>query len=370
MFVYVLSLAVFAQGMSEFMLSGLVPGIARDLSVSVAAAAGLTSAYAIGMVTGAPVMAALSARWPRRRALAVFLVVFVAVHVVGALTADFAVLFGSRVVAAVANAGFLAVAMSAASTVAGPGRRARATATLLAGVTLACVFGVPGGALLGQLFGWRSAFWTVTLLSLPALALVLRAAPAEPDGRNVVVREEFRALRSWPVWHALVLAALVNGATFATFAYLAVVAPAGWAPVLLAAFGAGAFVGVTVAGRVGLLVALPSVWLVLAVTSTHAVALFVLTVAAGALSFGVGSALVVRVLAAAAEAPSLGGSFATVGLNIGAVLGPLLAGVVTEATGDFRHTMVLSAALSSVALVLLPLRRRQADDLRIVQSGR
>jgi DHA1 family chloramphenicol resistance protein-like MFS transporter len=140
LFVYVLSLAVFAQGTSEFMLSGLVPALARELSVGVAAAASLTSAYAIGMVVGAPVMAALSARWPRRRALAMFLVAFVAVHVVGALTNDFAVLFGTRIVAAVTNAGFLAVAMS---TVAGT---TRGTSILIGGVTLSCVVGVPGGA--------------------------------------------------------------------------------------------------------------------------------------------------------------------------------------------------------------------------------
>lgn len=89
LFVYVLSLAVFAQGTSEFMLAGLVPGIAHDMSVSVAAAASLTSAYAIGMIVGAPPMAALSARWPRRRALAGFLAAFIVVHVIGAVTASF-----------------------------------------------------------------------------------------------------------------------------------------------------------------------------------------------------------------------------------------------------------------------------------------
>ncbi len=370
LFVYVLSLAVFAQGTSEFMLSGLVPGIAADLSVGVAAAASLTSAYAIGMVAGAPVMAALSARWPRRRALAVFLVAFVAAHVVGAVTRDFAVLFGTRVVAAVANAGFLAVAMSVAAAVAGPARQARATAVLLAGVTLACVAGVPGGALLGQLSGWRSAFWAVAGLSLPALFLVLRSAPVEPDGRNVLVRKEFRVLRYWPVWHALVMAALVNGATFATFAYLAVVAtaiPSGAVPALLAAFGAGAFVGVTVLGSrlLPVLFALPAGWLLLSVASTHPVALFAMTVVLGALSFGAGSALVNRVLSVAVDAPSLGGSFATVALNVGAVVGPLLAGAV-----DYRHAMVLSAGLTAAALVLLPFRGREPDDLRVVQSGR
>lgn len=363
MFVYVLSLAVFAQGMSEFMLSGLVPGLARDLSVGVAAAASLTSAYAIGMVVGAPVMAALSARWPRRRALAVFLVAFIAVHVVGALTDDFAVLFGSRVVAAVANAGFLAVAMSVASTMVSP---ERATATLIAGVTLACVVGVPGGALLGELFGWRSAFWAVAGLSLPALVFVFRSSPAEPAGWNVVVRKEFRVLRARPVWHALLLATLVNGATFATFAYLAVVSTAVPAVVVLAAFGAGAFCGVIVAGRFGHLfffglLVLPAGWLVLAV-STHPIAFVAMTVVQGALSFGVGSALVARVLAAAPDAPTLGGSFATVALNMGAAFGPLLAGVTDP--------MVVSAALALVALVLLPLRGREPDDSRVVQSGR
>jgi DHA1 family chloramphenicol resistance protein-like MFS transporter len=372
LFVYALSLAVFAQGMSEFMLSGLVPDIARDLSVGVAAAANLTSAYAIGMVVGAPVMAALSARWPRRRALVAFLVAFVAAHAIGAVTRDFTVLFCTRIVAAVANAGFLAVAMSAASTVAGPDRQHRATATLLGGVTLACVAGVPGGALLGQFFGWRSAFWAVALLSLPALLFVFRSAPAEPAGlRDVAVRKEFRALRGPGVWRTLVLAALVNGATFATFAYLAVVAtevaglPAGAVPGLLAAFGVGAFVGVTASGRLPLrhaLLALPVGWAALAMTSTNAVALFAMTMILGALSFGVGSALVSRVLTVATEAPTLGGSFATVALNVGAVVGPILAGAV--------NAVWLSAALSALALVLLPFLGREPHDLRVIQSGR
>ncbi|MBI0381889.1 MFS transporter, partial [Streptomyces albiflaviniger] len=190
-FLYVLALAVFAQGTSEFMLSGLVPGIARGLSVSVGAAASLTSAYAIGMIVGAPVMAALSARWPRRRALAGFLAAFVVVHVIGAVTTEFAVLFGTRVIAAIVNAGFLAVAMSTATALVPAEQRGRATAVLLSGVTLSCVAGVPAGALLGDWSGWRSAFWAVAALCLPALALVFRQAPADAaDRAGVSVRRE------------------------------------------------------------------------------------------------------------------------------------------------------------------------------------
>lgn len=374
LFVYVLGLAVFAQGTSEFMLSGLVPGIARDLSVSVGAAASLTSAYAIGMIVGAPVMAALSARWPRRRALAGFLTTFVFVHVIGAVATDFAVLFGTRIVAAIVNAGFLAVAMGVATARVTPARQARATAVLLSGVTLSCVVGVPAGALLGNWAGWRSAFWAVAVLCLPALALVFRSAPVDAARRHdVAVRREVRALKSRSVQLALTLAAVVNGATFATFAYLAVIAtdvthlPAGAVPGLLAAFGVGAFIGVNAAGRMAdgqlrqgvilALGALPVGWAVLAMTSTQTAPLFIVTIIQGGLSFGVGSTLVNRVMHVASDAPSLNGAFATVGLNAGAFLGPLLAGAATGVTGDNRDAVWVSAALAAMAIALIAASR-------------
>lgn len=370
LFVYVLGLAVFAQGTSEFMASGLVPGISGDLSVPVGAAAALTSAYAVGMIIGAPAMAVLSARWPRRRALAGFLAAFVVVHVVGALTTSFPVLFGTRIVAAVVNAGFLAVAMPVAAALAPPGKQARATAVLLAGVTLSCVAGVPAGAVLGDLAGWRSAFWAVAALCLPALVLVFRSAPADAAGhREVSLRQETRELKTRSVRLAMILAALVNGATFATFAYLAVIAtdvarlPDGAVSGLLAAFGVGAFIGVTIAGRAGdgelrrglvfALCALPLGWAVLAATSVQPVALFVVTTVQGGLSFGCGSALVARVMYVAPGAPTLGGSFATVALNVGAFLGPVLAGFVTETTEDYRHAIWISAAIAVVPLLAI-----------------
>ncbi|WP_394361238.1 Cmx/CmrA family chloramphenicol efflux MFS transporter [Amycolatopsis sp. SB7-3] len=375
LFVYVLGLAVFAQGTSEFMASGLVPGIAGELSVPVGAAAALTSAYAVGMIVGAPAMAVLSARWPRRRALAGFLAAFVVVHVIGAVTTSFPLLFGTRVVAAVVNAGFLAVAMPVATALAPQGKQARATAILLAGITLSCVAGVPAGAVLGDLAGWRSAFWAVAALCLPALVLVFRSAPtgaATPP--EVSIKREARELKTPPVRQAMLLAALVNGATFATFAFLAVIAtdvarlPGGAVSGLLAAFGVGAFLGVTVAGRTGdgelrrglvlALCALPVGWAALAVTGAQPIALFVLATVQGGLSFGCGSALVARVMHVTPGAPTLGGSFATVALNVGAFLGPVLAGFVTESTADYRYAIWISAA---IALVPLPFVLRKAS---------
>ncbi|MET8507502.1 MFS transporter [Streptomyces sp. NPDC004787] len=359
LFLHVLALAVFAQGTSEFMLSGLVPDLARDLGVSPAAAAGLTAAYAAGMIIGAPLMAAVGARLPRRPALAGFLAAFVLVHVLGALTTDFAVLFATRAVAAVMNAGFLALALPHAVSLVPEARRPRATALLLSGVTLACVVGVPAGAVLGAAYGWRAAFWAVALLCLPALLMLLRRPAPGHDGdsagpADVSLRHELTALRSAPLRATLTLAALVNGATFAGFAFLAVIAtdtaglPPFAVPGLLAAFGTGAFLGVTAAGRTTLrlplaLAALPAGWALIAALGAYPLPLFLLAAAQGALSFALGTTLVSRTLHLAPDAPSLSGAFATVALNTGAFAGPLLAAATTT-------PLWTSTALALVAL--------------------
>ncbi|MEQ4716626.1 Cmx/CmrA family chloramphenicol efflux MFS transporter [Nonomuraea sp. B19D2] len=365
--VYLLGLAVFAQGTSEFMLSGLIPGIARDLQVSIPAAGLLTSAFAVGMVVGAPLMAVLSLRWSRRFALLAFLVTFLVVHVVGAVTTSYAVLLGTRVIAALANAGFLAVAMATAIALAPPDAKGRATSVLLGGVTIACVAGVPGGALLGEVWGWRSAFWAVAVALIPAIVAVLRSVPSgAPGPTGPRARGELRALRRPRLLVLLVLAALVNGGTFCTFTYLAPLLTgdtgigSSWMPLMLALFGLGSFAGVTVSGRVAdrrpirLLVicgpALAAGWAVFALTAGAPVPAVVLVFVQGTLSFAVGSTLISQVLYAATGAPTLAGGFATAALNVGATLGPWLGGVTIGARLGLRSPLWVSALLVAAAL--------------------
>ncbi|MFJ9616758.1 Cmx/CmrA family chloramphenicol efflux MFS transporter [Streptomyces noursei] len=368
---YMLALAVFAQGTSEFMLSGLIPDIAADLQVSIPAAGALTSAFAVGMVVGAPLMALLSRRWPRRRALLVFLVAFLLVHVVGAVTTDFGVLLATRVVAALANAGFLAVALATAAAMAAPGATGRATSVLLGGTTLACIVGVPAGAVLGQEWGWRSAFWAVAAVSVPAVIAIMASVPGGPAGAGAGARGaggELRALRRPRLLVALLLGALVNGATFCTFTYLAPLVTgvtgfgAAGVPVVLALFGLGSFVGVTAGGRLAdrrprpLLAvgggALLVGWVVFALTAGNAVATVVLVLVQGTLSFAVGSTLIAQVLYAAVEAPTLGGGFATAALNVGAAAGPWWGGVALAAGFGYRAPLWVSALLVAVALAV------------------
>lgn len=373
---YLLALAVFAMGTSEFMLAGLVPDIATSLDVSVGSAGLLTSAFAVGMIVGAPVMAAFARRWSARTALLGCVVIFALCHVAAATTPSFSVLFTTRVLAAVANAGFLAVALSTATGLVAPNQKGRALAVLLSGTTIATVAGVPAGALLGTAMGWRATFWAVALLCVPAAVGILtgirtrtESAP-EGSGAGTSLVFELAQLRTARLLVAMLLGALVNGGTFAAFTFLApvVTVTAGldevWVPLTLVLFGIGSFVGVTTAGRLSdqhprliLGVASPFLllgWLALALVGTHPALLLVLVFVQGVLAFAVGSTLIARVLYAASEAPTLAGSYATAALNIGAAAGPAIAAVVLWGFGDLGPVWVACALTAIALLILLP----------------
>ncbi|MFF9789465.1 MFS transporter [Streptomyces bacillaris] len=430
--VYVLGLAVFAQGTSEFMLSGLVSAIAADLDVSLSAAGLLTSAFAVGMVLGAPLMALFSRTWPRRRALLLFLAVFIAVHIVGALTPGYGVLLAARFVGALANAGFWAVALAAAVSMVPDRLRGRATAVVVGGVTIACVVGVPAGAVLGERWGWRAAFLAVAVVSLPALWAITRSVPGGvPGGRGrdrgrgggtapvadargtasagqepeeapapartpapaptsapvpTPVRDELRLLLTVPHLRSTLLTmALVQGATFCAFSYLEPLLTrttgltTTWVPVALALFGAGAFLGVGAAGRYAErrptafitygMTALALGWSTLALTAGRPVAALVLIPLLGMLAFGTGTALITRVLGLAGRSSTLAGAFGTSAFNLGAAVGPWAGGLALEAGGGYRAPVWVSAALMVLALLTEGARRLRRVRSRERASG-
>ena len=368
----VLACAVFAQATSEFMLAGLVAEIAAEFGVPLAVAGGLTSAFAVGMVLGAPLMALGARRLPPRIALSAFLSMFVAAHILGALTSAFTVLLVTRVLAAFANAGFLAVALAVAVRSVPPERTARATAMLLSGTTLALIVGVPVGALIGQLAGWRATFWVVSALAALAMTVIpIVAMPSPPAGPGRSVAAEFAVLRRPALVLTLLVAVLVNAGTFSVYTYLGPLltgagdAPSGVVPIALAVFGIGAFVGVTVAARIadahyrGLVVAggaaLLAGWVAMGLVSSVATLVVVLAGVMGLVAFAVGSGVIGRSLALAPDAPTLGGSFTTAALNIGAAVGPLAGGaaLATSRTGPvWIAAVTVAVAAIPAALVV------------------
>ncbi|MFE6866694.1 Cmx/CmrA family chloramphenicol efflux MFS transporter [Kitasatospora sp. NPDC057692] len=374
---YLLAVAVFAMGTSEFMLAGLLPDIASDLGVTIGAAGSLSSAFAAGMVVGAPLTAVLARTLPGRRGLLGALALFTAAHAAGAVAPDLPVLLATRVVAALAAAGFLAVALSTAAALVPADRKGRALAVLLSGTTVATVAGVPAGAALGSALGWRAVFWAVAALCLPAALGVLTGVPAGPApgdaAERPAVRAEFGRLANPRLAAVMLLAALVNAATFAGFGYLApvVTGTAGldpsWVPAVLALFGAGSFAGITAAGRLsdrypGRVLAVGGAllligWFGLALLADRPAALLPLVFAQGALSFAVGATLITRVLYEAAGAPTLAGACATAALNLGAAAGPLAGAAVLGTAAGERGPFWLGGLLVAAALLLAALLR-------------
>ncbi|WP_416566286.1 Cmx/CmrA family chloramphenicol efflux MFS transporter [Nocardia testacea] len=370
--VFVLAVAVFAQGTSEFMVSGLLAQIAADVGVSLGAAGLLTALFAAGMVVEAPVMAMAAGRLPVRYSVTAFLGLFRAAHVVGAAATGFAVLLVTRVVAAVANAGFLTIVLATLPRLVGPAVLGRATSVVVSGVTVACIAGVPAGTLLGQIWGWRSAFWAVAVISAAALVPVWIMLGdvcdrVTPDGQARSMRREWSVLRQWPVLIAVVAGVLVNAATFAGFTYLGTITTgiAGgdrWVPVVLALVGVGSFLRVMVTGRyndrhqrriilVGT-VLLVGVWLLAAVTAHALTGVLVMSMVAGAVAFGVGSTLITTIVQTATPlAPRIAGALATTALNIGAVLGPAAAGLLLDRTDHPTTALWCSAAAFTTAAV-------------------
>ncbi|WP_328540882.1 Cmx/CmrA family chloramphenicol efflux MFS transporter [Streptomyces sp. NBC_00344] len=385
--VHILGLAVFALGTSEFMLSGLLPDIADDMNVSIPRAGLLISAFAIGMVVGAPLLAVATLRLPRRTTLIALITVFGLGQVAGALAPDYPLLFASRVVSAFACAGFWAVGAAVAIAMVPVNARARAMAVMIGGLSIANVLGVPAGAFLGENLGWRSAFWSVGAASAIALVGVATLIPRIPlPAVKPRLRSELAIYRDRQVWLSVVITALAAGAVFCAFSYLAPLLTdvaglsAGWVPAVLALFGAGALVGTTIGGRVadahlfGVLltgIAASAVFLVaLALLAHSPVATVILSFLLGTSAFYTAPALNARMFNVAGAAPTLAGATTTAAFNLGNAGGPWLGGLVISAGFGFASTAWAGAAMAAVAIaaVTVSLRLQKSRSRLVARS--
>ncbi|TLS41278.1 MFS transporter [Streptomyces montanus] len=384
--VYVLGLSVFALGTSEFMLSGLLPAIADDMNVSIPRAGLLISAFAIGMVVGAPLLAVATLRLPRRTTLISLITIFGLGQIAGALAPTYAVLFASRVISALACAGFWAVGAAVAIAMVPVNARARALAVMIGGLSIANVLGVPAGAFLGEHLGWRSAFWAVAAASAIALVGVVTLIPAipVPDEKPQLGRE-LRIYRDPQTWLTISLIAFAAGGVFCTFSYLAPLLTdvaglaEGWVPTVLALFGIGALIGTTIGGRIadahlfGVLLSGISASTVLLITlalfGQYAFVAVALSLLLGVSAFYTAPALNARMFNVAGAAPTLAGATTTAAFNLGNTGGPWLGGAVIDAGFGYASTAwagaVLMVTAGAATLVSLRLHRRTASRVVI-----
>jgi DHA1 family chloramphenicol resistance protein-like MFS transporter len=379
------------------MLAGLLPEMAADLGVSIPDAGLLISAFAVGMLVGAPVLAVVTLRWSRRTALLVFLALFALTHVAGALTPNYGVLLVTRVVGAFVYAGFWAVAAVTAVGLVPVTSRARAMSVVTGGLTIATIVGLPAGTVIGQHLGWRAAFWAVAVLSVCAMAGVLATIPpGRPEShRTPRISAELRAMVNPRLWLSYATTALVTAAILVIFSYYAPLLteetglPPGAVPAVLALYGVGSLIGITIGGRNADALPFPTLAVSISGLTAMSVVLAVWTqvpviaIAAifllGGFGFAANPALNARVFSLAGEAPTLATAVNFSSFNVGITIGPWIGGLAINAGAGYHVLGWLAAvlgllALGTVALAAqLPLpvaQRPRPVDTTVVPTGR
>lgn len=373
-----LLLVVFALTTGEFVIAGILPDVAGDLSVSIPSAGLLVTAYALGMIVGGPVVTLLTARVARKPLLVGLIAVAVVGNVGSAVAPNYALLLLSRSVAGLVVATFFAVAITTAVSMAPAGKQASTVAKLTLGMNLGIILGAPVGTLIGQSLGWQATFVAVAAVSFAGLLLVRRFVPTGPAMATGSVLGELRVFTGRDVQLAIALTAVGNVGIVTVFTYLAPLLTqvsgfsAGAIPVLLLVYGAGAVLGNFLGGWLsdqalmpslaGLLAVLAAVlglfWLVSGLQVLAAVLTFVI----GVLAFAVIPGMQTRVVSSASAAPTLAVAVNASGFQLAAAVAGWLGGQVVTAGLGLRSIYLVGALLTGAGLVvaLSILRRDRA----------
>ncbi|MFF3888078.1 MFS transporter [Streptomyces sp. NPDC001914] len=376
-----LAVGAFGIGTTEFAMMGLLPDVAGDLHISIPSAGHLVSAYALGVVIGAPLLAAATARMPRRTVLIALMGLFVAGNALSALAPDENWLLAARFLSGLPHGAFFGVGAVVATGLVAPERKARSVSLMFLGLTVANIAGVPAATLVGQHLGWRATFLGVSAIGLAAIAslyLLIPRTPGHTPGGGL--RGELAALRPLPVWLALGTTVAGFAALFSAYSYITpmLTDAAGYAEgsvtLLLALFGVGATVGNLLGGRLadhamrrtlfgGLasLVAVLAAFPVLMRTEWSAALAVVLL---GTAAFVTGSPLQLMVMEKAAAAPSLASSANQAAFNLANAGGAWIGGLALAAGFGATAPAVAGAGLAvlgtGVAGVAYAVDRRRA----------
>lgn len=364
-----LAVGAFGIGTTEFVMMGLLPEVANDLDISIPTAGHLVSAYALGVVIGAPLLAAVTARMPRRTVLIGLMALFVAGNALSAFAPTYDWLVAARFLSGLPHGAFFGVGAVVATSMVAPERKARSVSLMFLGLTMANVAGVPVATLMGQHLGWRATFLgvsTIGLAAMAALALLIPRGEAHAAAPPAGLRGELAALRSLPVWLALGTTVAGFGALFAAYSYITpmLTDAAGYADasvtLLLALFGVGATVGNLLGGRLadhsmrrtlfGGLLSLAAVLALFPLLMSTAWSAALAVTLLGVAAFVTGSPLNLMVMEKASSAPSLASSANQAAFNLANAGGAWVGGLALA--GGFGVT---SPALVGAALAVLGL---------------
>ncbi len=366
---FALAVAAFGIGTTEFVIMGLLPDVALDLHVSAPAAGMLVSGYALGVAAGAPILAIITARWPRKRALIILMGMFVVGNILCAMAPNYLMLMVARVITAFCHAAFFGIGSVVAAELVPREKRAQAVALMFTGLTVANILGVPFGTALGHATGWRSTFAAITVIGVLAMLMLWVCLPKKITMQMTSIISEFRAIARMQVQLALLISTLASISMFSVMTYIAYILlnvtgftahQESW---VLLLFGAGITVGGLVGGRLAdwrlmPVMAVLFVGIALILTqfswSSHLPVPTLITMFIwGAFAFAVVPAAQIRVLDKAKDAPNLASTLNQGAFNMGNAIGAWLGGMSIAAGIPLTRLPLIGAAVAVVALIIV-----------------
>jgi MFS transporter, DHA1 family, inner membrane transport protein len=382
---FALSIGGFAIGTTEFATMSLLRYFAHDLRIDEPTAGHVISAYALGVVVGAPIIAVLSARLARRTLLIALMTLFALANGLSALAPTYEWMLAFRFLSGLPHGAYFGIAALVAASLVPPEKRTQAVGRVLLGLTVATIIGVPLANWLGQAVGWRWGFVVVTVLALTCAVMVAIFAPADRPAATASPLRELGALRNPQVWLTLGIGAIGFGGLFAVYTYLGStlidvthVAPS-VVPLVLAAFGVGMTAGNLLVPRYAdrALMATAGyllVWAaaVLALFVVAAQSLWSVTLDIMAIGFGgaLATVLQTRLMDVAGEAQSLAAALNHSAFNVANALGPWLGGMAIAAGFGWTSTGWVGTGLALGGLVVWAISRRMNNRERNTAGGR
>ncbi|WP_180025650.1 MFS transporter [Acinetobacter sp. YH16049] len=364
-----LAVGAFAIGTTEFSPMGFLPEIARDLEISIPRAGMLISAYALGVMLGAPLMTLWLSRYSKRKSLILLMAIFTIGNILATLAPNYLGLMGARIITSLNHGAFFGIGSVVAASVVPKDKQASAVAMMFMGLTIANIGGVPLATWIGQYIGWRMAFLGISLLGLLTMFSLWKALPEGQSSQKPDVRQELQVLTRLPVVLALLTTVMSAGAMFALYTYIApslqsfTQASPALITLMLVLIGVGFSIGNHLGGKfadlsldktlIGFLILLMLMMLLFPILASTAVGAGLALIIWGAAAFAVVPPLQMRVMSVAYDAPGLASSVNIGAFNLGNALGAIAGASVLNLGLSYSAVSFAGAGLSAVALLLV-----------------
>ena len=367
-----LAIGAFAIGTTEFSPMGFLPEIAEDLSVSIPQAGLLISAYAVGVMIGAPLMTLWLARFPKRTALILLMAIFTIGNILATIAPNYLGLMAARLVTSLNHGAFFGLGSVVAASVVPKDKQASAVAMMFMGLTIANIGGVPLATWVGQNIGWRMSFAAISILGLMTIFALFKALPKDKQRVKPNVKQELKVLTRLPVILALLTTVMSSGAMFALYTYIApslkifTHATPELITLMLVLIGIGFSIGNHLGGKfadisldktlIGFLVLLMLMMFLFPLLATTTIGAAITLVIWGIAAFAVVPPLQMRVMSVAHDAPGLASSVNIGAFNLGNALGAVAGATVLNMHFSYAAIFYTGAGLSLAALGLVLLQ--------------